>query len=418
MAPRKDIIRLIIARFTSRVGSEAAFFIGVWGKAAYVLNATAYELAILMFCLSVASILGSTAAGVLIDRYGPRKVLVFAEMGFVVAAMAMILADTLPLLVIVASVWGFLGAPVVTSAASFAPHLVTDASQLTKVNSWIEGSASLAFAVGPALGALIARYAHVNWIFVLDAITSLVAAGLVWQISVQPPARQDLHETHALSELRDGLKAAYGLRPVRYYLLMGSLVWLSFGAFGALEPLFFRDVVGTGVETIGWMNSVFGVGFILGAWMLPRLPKRVLSARGLAILGTFVGVGAILYVGWTDLRIIAFGAFVWAFVIGILEPLLRTLMHRDTPRELVGRVMGTSEVHRRGGELIPLAIAPALAGAIGVQQTLMGFAVLASLIAAASLFEARAIDLEAHSRGAIPVPETIRMAEEPISPNL
>jgi len=418
MAPRKDIIRLVIARFTSRAGSEAAFFIGVWGKAAYVLNANAYELAILMFCLSIASILGSTAAGVLIDRYGPRKVLVYAEMGFVVAAMAMIWADTLPLLIVIASAWGFLGAPVVTSAASFAPHLVTEESQLAKVNSWIEGGASLAFAVGPAIGALIARYAHVNWIFVLDAATSLFAAALVWTISVQPPARDDLHETHALAEMREGLKAAYGLRPVRYYLLTGSLVWLSFGAFGALEPLFFRDVVGTGVETIGWMNSVFGVGFITGAWLLPRLPRQILSARGLALLSSFVGLGAIVYVGWTDLRIIAAGAFMWAFVIGILEPLLRTLMHRDTPRPLVGRVMGVSEVHRRGGELIPLAIAPALAGVIGVQPTLIGFGMLASLIAAGSLFEARTIDREADARGAVAVPETIRMAEEPISPNL
>ncbi|MBN2405266.1 MAG: MFS transporter [Coriobacteriia bacterium] len=417
MAPRKDILRLVIARFISRAGSEAAFFIGVWGKAAYVLDATAYELAILMFCLSIASILGSAVAGVLIDRYGPRKVLVFAEAGFVVAAMAMIFADTLPLLVLVASTWGFLGAPVGTSAASFAPHLVTEESQLAKVNSWIEGGASLAFAVGPALGALLARFAHVNWIFVLDAITSLVAALLVWRISTQPPVREDLHKTHALTEMREGLKAAYGLRPIRYYLLMGSLVWLAFGAFGALEPLFFRDAVGTGIETIGWMNSLFGIGFITGAWLLPRLPKQILSAKGLASLGTLVGLGAILYVAWTDLRIIAVGAFVWALIVGILEPLLRTLMHRDSPRALVGRIIGTSEVHRRAGELLPLAVAPALAGAIGVQQTLIGFAVLASIIAAGSFGEARAIDREARLRGAVPVPETIRMAEEPISPN-
>lgn len=417
MAPRKDIIKLVIARFTSRAGSEAAFFIGVWGKAAYVLHASAYELAVLMFFLSIASILGSSAAGVLIDRYGPRKVLVFAEMGFMVAAVAMIAADTLPVLIAVASAWGFLGAPVVTSAASFAPHLVTDDSQLTKVNSWIEGGASLAFAVGPAFGALIVRYAHVNWIFILDALTSLLAAMLVWTISVQPPARDGHEEHHALAEMREGLKAAYGLRPVRYYLLTGSLVWLSFGAFGALEPLFFRDVVGTGIETIGWMNSLFGAGFIIGAWLLPRLPRKVLSARGLASLSSLVGVGAILYVGWTDLRVIASGAFVWALIVGILEPLLRTLMHRDTPRPLVGRVMGVSEVHRRGGELIPLAIAPALAGAIGVQPTLISFAILASLIAAGSLVEARAIDRAAEQRGAVAVPETIRMAEEPISPN-
>ena len=99
------------------------------------------------------------------------------------------------------------------------------------------------------------------------------------------------------------------MRSLRYYVLAGSLVWLAFGSFGALEPLFFRDVVGTGVQAIGWMNSLFGLGFMTGAALLPRLPRKLVSARGLAIAVCLTGLGTILYVGVPDLRVIAVGAF-------------------------------------------------------------------------------------------------------------
>jgi len=416
MAPRRDVARLVAARFISRAGSEAAFFVGVWGKAAYELHATAGELAILMFVLSVSMMLGSTISGVLIDRYGPRRVLVFAEIVFVIAAIAVMLADSLPVLAVLVSVWALVGSPVVTAGASFAPYLARDEQQLAKVNSLVEGGGSLAFAVGPAVGALIVTYAHVNWVFVIDAVTSLVAAILVSRISLQPPVRQAT-EASPFAEFRDGVRTAYRLRPVRYYLLLGTVAWLSFGAFGSLEPLFFRDVVGTGIETLGWMNSLFGLGFIVGAATLPRLPGRIVSARGLAAMITLVGLGTVLYVGSTDLRIIGAGAFVWAFVIGITEPLLRTLMHRDSPRAAIGRVMGTAEVHRRAGELIPLAFAPTLATLIGVQPALIGFGVVASLLAVGSAFEARAIDRRMGERDITPADiEAVPLVDEPISP--
>ena len=141
----RDVYRVVAARFLSRTGSEAAFFVGVWGKAAFVLGATATQLAFIMFALSIASILGSITAGVLIDRFGPRKVLMAAEVLFVPAAMAMIWADNLTQLSVIVAIWGFVGAPVVTAGASFAPFLTHEGVRLEKINAWIEGAGSLSF---------------------------------------------------------------------------------------------------------------------------------------------------------------------------------------------------------------------------------------------------------------------------------
>ena len=82
-------------------------------------------------------------------------------------------------------------------------------------------------------------------------------------------------------------------------------------------------------------------------------------------------MGAIAYVGSTDLRLIAVGAALWGFLIGLTEPLMRTVLHVASPEGYVGRVVGTAQYHRNAGELVPLAFAPALAAAFGVQATLI-----------------------------------------------
>lgn len=417
MSSTRDVRRLVAARFVSRTGSEAAFFVGMWGKAAYELDATASQLAGLMAVLTVAVILGSAVGGVLTDRYGPRRTLAVSELFFVPAALAMTLAPNITVLAGLAAVWGFVGAPVVTAGASFAPFLVTDKRELERTNAWIEGAGSAAFVAGPAAGALLAGFADVDWVFVLDAVTSLVAAVLVLSIPLAakrtgPAARS------GLGEFREGLRVVYSSRSLRYYVLAGTLLWLSFGAFGALEPLFFRDVVRTGVESIGWVNTLFGLAMLAGAAALPRLPGRFVSARGLAITIALSGLGTVLYVGSGDLRLVALGAMAWGPVIGLLEPLLRTLMHRDAPEAVVGRVIGTAEVHRRLGELLPLAVAPALAAAFGVQLTLVAGGLFASLVALSSLGHAASIDRAAAERGLAPARiERLRPEDEPVSPN-
>jgi DHA3 family macrolide efflux protein-like MFS transporter len=73
MFKNKDVMRVVAARFISRVGGEAAFFVGIWGKAAFSFHATPTQLAVLMGALSVSSILGTVISGVLVDRYDARR---------------------------------------------------------------------------------------------------------------------------------------------------------------------------------------------------------------------------------------------------------------------------------------------------------------------------------------------------------
>ncbi|HEY5579401.1 MAG TPA: MFS transporter, partial [Acidimicrobiia bacterium] len=377
MTRDRNLTLVAAARFVSRGGGEAAFFVGLWGKAAFEFDSNPSELALLMATLSISVLIGSALAGVLVDRFDPRRVLMAGEVLFVPATLSILLADNMGELTIFAALLGFFQAPVFTAITSFAPYLTADPGQLERINSRLEAAGMAAFVVGPATGALVVIYATVDWIFVLDALTSLIAVALVAFVAVRPLEHAERHG--ALRELRDGFRFSYRSRQLRFYILVGTALWLAFGAFGALEPLFYRDVLGVGMEALGWVNTIFGIGLVAGSLLLPRLPGGLRSAKGVVLFFGLNALGILLYVGTGNVPVVVVGAIVWGMLIGVMFPLVRTLIHLNSPEPLIGRISGVVQVHSTAAELVPLAIAPALATAWGVQQTLVatGVAVLA-----------------------------------------
>lgn len=399
----RNLALVVFARFVSRLGGSAVWFIGVYGTAAYTFDCTAQQLAVLSFVNGVAAIAGSLSAGVLIDRFGPRKVMVGAEVLSIPPLIGMLNADSFAPFVVFAALYSLFGVPTWTAGASFAPYIVTGRKLLEKANAYIESGATLGFVLGPAAAALLAEQLGQDSVFVFTALACVLAGVAAWFTRIEANPRE--HEkSHAWTDFKSGLRLAYMTPSLRYYILMGTAVWFGFGAFSALESLFYRDVVGVGVEWMGWMNVAFGVGLVAGAQSLPRLPDKVVSARGLTYTVIVCGLGTVLYVGSTNLWLIATGGAIWGIFIGALEPMLRTLLHLDSPHEYVGRIVGTAQWHRSAGELIPLAFVPMLAATLGIQATLIGGGVIVALAAVVGMPAAIRIDRAAGTSSGGPAP--------------
>lgn len=392
MSHKSNVRRVALARFISRVGGEAAFFVGIWGRAAYEFDASPGELAVLMGVLGVSALIGSAAAGVLVDRFGPRRVLVGGEVLFAPAALALILPSTMVELTVAVAAAGVLGHLVFTAVASFPPYLAEGEADLVRVNALVEVGGTAAFVAGPAVGGVLAATLGLNWIFVLDAATSLVAVALVARVQTRPLAATEQGRRNALTELVEGFRFTYTAPVVRFSLIAGTLTWLSFGAFGALEPIFFREVLGVGPAALGYVNAVFGLGMVGGSALLGRLPSGFVSARSITVLTVLVGIGAVVYTGTSDLRVVLVGAVGWGVVLGMQMPALRTLAQLGTPDGLQGRVMGAMQTQQTVGELLPLTFVPVLALLVGVQAVLVGSGLVLALVAVLLLRPAVRLD--------------------------
>lgn len=366
-----DVQRVVTARFVSHLGGAAGFFVGLWGMAAYELDADPTSLAILMGALALAQLVGSALAGVMVDRWDPKRVLIAGELLFVPAILTLTTAQSMGDLTMRAPLAWFGSALVITAVTSFPPYLVSGADpvQLERANARVEAAGTLAFILGPLLGALTVRWAGIPAVFVVDALTSVLGLVIMWGVHVR---RVEHHaDRRGLGELVEGFALAYRTPALALVLGLGLLTWLSFGSFGALEPLFYRDVLGTSPEALGYVNAVFGIGLFLGAVALDRSAGRLTSLRSLVVWTALGGVGVFAYAGTSSLAVVVIGGLYWGGVLGVLMPLLRTMIHLHTPEGYVGRVSGVFMVHHSVGELLPLAFAPGLAGLLGVQRALL-----------------------------------------------
>lgn len=395
------IRRVVLARLVSATGVEASFFVGLWGKAAFEFGGSPTDLAALAALIAIGSIAGNLAGGVLVDRLDARRVLVGAEALFVPATLALVLAGTMPQLLALGTLSWLAAGAIETALHSLPPALVADDERLQALNARLESAGWLALVIGPALGALLAGLVSVNAVFVLDAATSLAALGLLAGVRLQAPARAAAPES-SLAEARAGFAYAYRHRPVATVMYLGSLSWLAFGVFLALEPLYFRDVLGTGIEAVGWVNALFGVGMVTGATVLERGAARRPGFRVAVALSVVAGLGAMLYVGTASLAWVAVGAVAWSLPLGALLPLLRTLAQRATRPGMVGRVMGAVAMQQNAAAVIPLAFAPAAAAALGVQAVLLAAGAAVVLGAPLALGVSRRLD--AAAAGAVGVP--------------
>jgi len=386
--------RVYAARFVSRTGGEAAFFVGIWGKAAYTFDASPAGLAVLMAALGVAGLVGSALAGMLVDRHGPKRVLVVSEMLFVPAAISGAFTQTLPQLVAVAALIGLFGAPTMTAISSFPPYMTAHRGRLARLNAGVETAGMAAFISGTASGALLGSTLGLDSIFWFDALTSIIGVLLVLPVMTArvPTGSRTRGRNPTWKELREGFGHVYTSRALRFYVLAGTSLWLLFGLFSGLEPLFYRDVLDQGPATIGWVNTIFGIGLVAGTLVAGRLPQVWRGARIVAFLLAVNGLAASLYVGTASLVVVVAGAAVWGVMIGLFVPTVRTLIHLQSPARLVGRIMGTTQVHNETARLLPLAAAPLLAAAVGVQSALVLAGVALAAFASVSWRSASTID--------------------------
>jgi MFS family permease len=131
---------------------------------------------------------------------------------------------------------------------------------------------------------------------------------------------------------------------------------------------------------------------VAGTLISARFPARFRNARAVVILVAANSVGDLLYVGTNRLPVVVAAGMTWGLVIGAMAPLLRTMIQIHSPDEMLGRITGVSQVNAEVAHLLPLAVAPWLAGIFGVQRSLILAGVVVGLMAMAFYPQARRLD--------------------------
>lgn len=280
-------------------------------------------------------------AGVIVDRADRRKLIARADLvrAFVVLAILMLaLSEPLSGAIWVLTGLAFLlgSAEVLrdNAAQTILPAIVAP-NDLEGANGqmWSAEQLTGQFIGPPLAGVLIA--AGIGLPFGLDIAVLVLAAGMVWLISLKPQAPTGGSFAKAFAE---GLRFMKSDRPLlRLAVVLGVANFLATATL-TVQVLFAQEVLGLQAAEYGLVLSVAAVGAITGSLAAPRLMRLIGTQACLYLALTTWAVGD-LVIGLTGSGVVMalalfaiMAAAMWWNVITV------SWRQRRIPAELLGRV--------------------------------------------------------------------------------
>lgn len=399
--------RLVAMRFLIYTGFQTSYFIGVIGTLTYADGASVVATSLAVLFMNVFVILGSFAGGAALDAWGPRRHFLLSIVGTLATGAAIIAFGSATETVLAGAVLlGFVMGFAQPIATSYPAYLTGDPVELKDINSAITMFSNVSIIVGPTLGGFVAAAASSRAVFVLMMLFTLLALIAGWGFKPQTgrvagrenddstgegerASQSSDPSTSARATFVTSIKTVFTNSVLALLFCIIFLSNFGYGAFDPLESFFYRDVLHVGVEWMGWLSSVSGVGAVLGAVVALRMPPRLVSLKTLLVALMSVGLGSLLYVGTPYVGVALVGQIALGVAWGVVNPLHNTIVQTTAPLEQLGRVNSVMGFGNMFAGVAPLAIAPWLAATFGVQQTLVGAGMVVTAVPAALLLFGR-----------------------------
>jgi len=358
-------------------GSETGKWMYVVAIAVFAYRAGgAQAVGIVMLIRVVPAAVIAPFAAVLTDRFRREHVMLFADVSRAVALVgaALVVSFSLPAEIVygLAGCVTILGTTFRPAQSALLPSVSRTPEELTAANVAMSTIAAIGTFAGPALGGIFLASTSVEVVFSITAGTFVFSAlNLVRIRGEAPPARVSPGERKLAEEAFAGFSTI--LREPALRLLAGLYCAQTVvaGALGVLIVIAAIRLLGHGSAWVGYLNSAFGIGGLVGAVLTVALVARQKLASDFA-LGTLLWGIPLILTGLFPNEVTALVLFA---VIGIGDTLVEvaapTLLQRAVPDEVLGRVFGAIESMIIGAMGIGAVAAPALVSWIGVRGALI-----------------------------------------------
>jgi MFS family permease len=310
--------------------------------------------------------LASPLAGVFADRLDRRVILVASDLARAVLVLGMVFTRDLIFLYALAFLMGLARTFFNPTIRAAFPSVVGE-GDLTRANALISGTYSVSVTVGPALGGLLVASLGVNAAFMLDAVTYLVSAAFLSRIPLPRLRRGDGEDF--VQELRTSLSYLASARVPLAIVVGAFLTILTINATVPAEVFLAKETFDAGDAGYGLLVSVWGGGMILGSALAAVLGGRV-GLIFLYFLSIFAAAFALAGTGLAPAFALALGALTVAGAsIGIDNVTTDTVLQKQVPDTLLGRVFSVRFLSYSAGEGLAYLLGGVMVDAVGPRST-------------------------------------------------
>jgi MFS family permease len=309
----------------------------------YQITQSSFQLGLVLFAGQCPALFLSLVAGVLVDRWNRRRVLLVTQ------SLAMVQAFVLALLTWTGriEVWvlmvlnlflGIINTIDMTTRQAFFSEIVTDRADLSNAIALNSSLVTGARLLGPTLAGIILARAGADVCFLLNGFSyfAVVLALLAMRLEGLPFQRP----TDPLWQgLRDGFRYVSGFAPIRTLLLLLGLTSMAGASYTVLLPELTVRRLGGDAPTLAFLIAAAGLGALTAALFLASRRNVLGLDRWILTALTLVGLG-LLALAWVANFLLAM-LVLFAIGFGVMVEMAgsNTLMQTLVADSKRGRVM-------------------------------------------------------------------------------
>ena len=317
----------------------------------YQVSGSTIATAVMVAMELLPRLLFGSIAGVFVDRWDRRKVMVMTSISQGLVILPLFLVQSGESLWIVYTVT-FIQ---VTLAMFFGPAenallpLLVPENKLIQANSLNAMNNNFARLIGPPLGGGVLALWGLTGVVLVDSLSFLLAGLMILGIThsgrAAPPAEADEKPegsswTRFWKEWKEGMEIVRKDRVVK--VLFITVVMLNFGGV-MIDPLgaaYIVDVVKTTAQVFGLLVTVQAIGGILGGLLAGKVGDRMPAARLYGWSEIVLAVLIALRYNIPEIPVL----FVMTLLVGLPAAMgiaaLETLFQRNVPNTHLGRISG------------------------------------------------------------------------------
>lgn len=322
---------------------------GTWmqnlGQAWLVLELThsSFRLGVVSALQFLPMLFLSFPAGVLIDYFPKRKIIITTQ------TVMMVLAFTLAALqwtgvvrywhvLVLATILGVANTVDMPARQAFIIEMVgkEDLMNAIALNSSIFNAAR---AIGPAIAGLLIGALGTGACFFVNGLSYLAVIWGLWLIRFAEPRTTREGTYHIMADIREAMGYIRNTPVVMVTILLVAVVSIFGTNFNVLVPVFAREELHRDAAAFGFLMSAFGTGALIGAVSLAAISRQgpkssFLLGGGMALSLILILIGTQNSYGWTALLLFLAG---WCLVS--FFGMANSTVQLNTEDQLRGRVM-------------------------------------------------------------------------------
>lgn len=248
---------LSIAMFINRSGSMVLLFTSLY--LTKELHFTIAEAGYTLGFYGIGSVLGSYAGGWLADRYRFYDIMIYSLVLSGAILLLLLIASTPFFISLIIFIYSFI-ADIFRPANSKAIAVYSSVENRTRSVSLVRLAINLGFSVGPAVGGFIALYLGYKLLFVIDSLTSIAAAVLLF---IYLPKKEAEQNKAPGTPIKNSSTSAYRDLPYLVFILLVTLYGICFFQLFASVPQYFDKVCLYSEDTIGLLLGLNGLLVVL-----------------------------------------------------------------------------------------------------------------------------------------------------------